>query len=105
MYEQMNLTARRAAIGIFRALVKFTEHNYTEALDILLRERAEIESKHAYIDPMTRVDFDYHEAIFHFAVGDSIRQYASWKGQLIIQKRIEFFIVSMIYIDLQLPMQ
>ncbi|MFJ5716054.1 helix-turn-helix domain-containing protein [Neobacillus sp. NPDC093127] len=71
LYDQMNLTAKRASIGIFWAMVKFIEHNYPQSLQILLNERKKIESNHAYIDPMTRVDFDYHEAILHFAVGDS----------------------------------
>ncbi|KAA0948856.1 helix-turn-helix transcriptional regulator [Sporosarcina sp. ANT_H38] len=71
IYEQMKIIQRRASIGAFRALVKFTEHNYDESLTILLRERSEIEATNAYIDPMTRLDFDYTEAILHFAVGDS----------------------------------
>lgn len=71
MYDEMNLTAKRASVGTFRAMEKFTEHDYSQALNILLRERREIESKHSYIDPMTRVDLDYHEAILHFAVGNS----------------------------------
>lgn len=71
MYDEMNLTGKRASVGIFQAMVKFTEHNYLQALNILLSERSKIESKHSYIDPMTRVDLDYHEAILHFAVGNS----------------------------------
>ncbi|MBS4200677.1 helix-turn-helix transcriptional regulator [Bacillus sp. FJAT-49732] len=70
LYEQMNLSARRAEIGLFRAMVKFTEHDYAKSLEILLHERAEIETKYPYIDPMTRVDLDFHEAILHYAVGD-----------------------------------
>ncbi|MDF2855036.1 MAG: transcriptional regulator [Neobacillus sp.] len=70
MYDKMNLTANRAGITIFHATVKFIDHAYTQALDVLTKERAEIEANHAYIDPMTRVDLDYHEAIFHFAIGD-----------------------------------
>lgn len=71
MYDEMKLTSKRASIGIFRAMVKFVEHDYTEALKIFLSERSVIESNHAYIDPMTRVDLDYNEAILYFAVGDS----------------------------------
>lgn len=71
MYDDMMLTAKRASIGIFRAMVKFVDHDYSEALNILLSERAELQANHAYIDPMTRVDLDYNEAILHFAVGDS----------------------------------
>ncbi|WP_382316364.1 helix-turn-helix domain-containing protein [Lederbergia wuyishanensis] len=70
LYDQMNLCPRRAEIALFRSMVRFTEHNYSNSLEILLHERAEIESKYAYIDPMTHVDLDFHEAILHFAVGD-----------------------------------
>ncbi|MBL4953563.1 helix-turn-helix transcriptional regulator [Neobacillus sp. YIM B02564] len=71
MYDEMNLTAKRASIGIFWAMIKFVEHDYAESLKIFLQERRQIEAKHHFIDPMTRVDLDYNEAILHFAVGDS----------------------------------
>ncbi|MDR7078930.1 transcriptional regulator with XRE-family HTH domain [Neobacillus niacini] len=71
MYDKMNLTANRAQIAIFRSMVNFIQHEYSKALEILVRERTEIELNHVYIDPMTRVDFDYHEAILHFAIGDN----------------------------------
>lgn len=71
IYEQMKITPRRASVGIFRAMVKFREHSYDESLAILLQERSDIETNNAFIDPMTRLDFDYTEAVLHFAVGDS----------------------------------
>ena len=71
LYEEMNITSRLAAIGIVRTHEKFVEHDYEQSLQIFLRERSKIEESKAYIDPMTRLDLDYHEAIFHFAVGDS----------------------------------
>lgn len=71
MYELMNIIPRRASIGIFRAFVKFTEHNYAQSLSTLLQERTEIEARNAFIDPMTRLDLDYMEAVLLFAVGDS----------------------------------
>ena len=71
LYEQLNMTSYRVAIGILRSMDKFTEHDYEQSLSILLTERASIEAKHTYIDPKTRLDLDYHEAILHFAVGDS----------------------------------
>lgn len=70
-YDEINLTAQRASIGIFWALVEFLKHEYSESLKIILRERKHIELNHHFIDPMTRVDLDYQEAILHFAVGDS----------------------------------
>jgi transcriptional regulator with XRE-family HTH domain len=71
MFDQMNITANRTAIGLFRAKRKFNDHEYTSALEIFLTERKSIESHHPYIDPITRLDLDYHEAILYFAVGDS----------------------------------
>lgn len=71
MYDDMNLTAKRVSISIFWAMNRFVAHDYAESLKILLRERAKIETTHAYIDPMTRLDLDYTEAILHFAVGNS----------------------------------
>lgn len=71
IYQQLNITSRRADIGIFRALVMFAEHDYAKSLEILLHERFNAEASNAFIDPMTRLDFDYVEAVLHFAVGDS----------------------------------
>jgi transcriptional regulator with XRE-family HTH domain len=71
MFDQLNITANRAAIGLFRAKRKFNDHEYARALEIFLTERKSIESNHPYIDPITRLDLDYHEAILYFAVGDS----------------------------------
>ncbi len=84
MYDEMNLVANRASIGIFWAMEKFIEHNYTEALDILLRERKQIEEKHHLIDPMTKVNLDYNEAMLHFAVGDS------QTAAVVMEKAIQF---------------
>jgi len=70
LYNQMNLTANRASVGIFHANVKLIERDYVQSLTIFLKERAEIESTHAFIDPITRLDLDYHEAILYFAVGN-----------------------------------
>ena len=71
MYEQMNIIPRRASIGIFHASVKFNERDYSGALNKLLAERSEIETQNTFIDPMTRLDFDYTEAVFQFALGNS----------------------------------
>jgi transcriptional regulator with XRE-family HTH domain len=91
IYDDMNLTAKRAGIGIFRAMVKFIEHNYTDSLNILLSERGEIEARHAYIDPMTRVDLDYHEAILHFAIGDSISAEAAMEKAIQYSKEHKIY--------------
>lgn len=69
IYDRLNLIPRLAAVGMLRALVKFTEHNYTSSLEILLQERKAIEARNMYIDPLTRLDFDYYEAALNFAVG------------------------------------
>lgn len=71
MFDQMNISANRSSIAIFRSINKFIEHDYSSALEILLTERKYIELNHTFIDPVTRLDLDYHEAILFFAVGDS----------------------------------
>ncbi|MDT8860813.1 helix-turn-helix transcriptional regulator [Alkalihalobacillus sp. MEB130] len=71
MFEQLNISSNRAAIAIFWVNQKFLEHKYDESLTIFLQERKTIETTFAYIDPLTRLDLDYHEAILHFAVGHS----------------------------------
>lgn len=71
IYDHMNLTSKRTSLGIFRAMEKFVEHDYMESLTILLGQRAQIEATHVFIDSLTRLDLDYHEAILHLAVGDS----------------------------------
>lgn len=71
MYDQMNISVNRAGIAVFRTLDKFNEHDYEKALEIFLHERHVIEEHHAYIDPLTRLDLDYHEAVLYYAVGDS----------------------------------
>ena len=70
IYEQMNIIPRRARLGIFRASVKFNERDYSGALKILLVERSEIETQNTFIDPMTRLDFDYIEAVFQLCSGE-----------------------------------
>src|SRR5690606_1229585 len=71
MYDQMNLTANRASIGTLRALDKFNEHKYSESLKLFLDERSKVGANHAFIDPLTRLELDYYEAILYFAVGNS----------------------------------
>lgn len=70
IFHQLNLIPRLAAIGMFRAMVKFTEYDYESSLEILLKERKAIEARNVFIDSLTRLDFDYLEAVLHFAVGN-----------------------------------
>lgn len=71
IYDQLNIIRRLAAVGIFKAMVKFTEHDYDSSLALLLKERSEIEARNAFIDPLTRLDFYYLEAVLRYAVGNA----------------------------------
>ncbi|WP_410055877.1 XRE family transcriptional regulator [Saccharococcus sp. Marseille-Q5394] len=71
IYDEMNITRRLAAVGMFLSMVKFTEHRYSDALTILLEERSKIEARSGFIDSLTRLDFDYLEAVLHYAVGNA----------------------------------
>ncbi|MEI4770724.1 helix-turn-helix transcriptional regulator [Psychrobacillus sp. FJAT-51614] len=68
MYEQLNLTTKRADMGRLFAVVPYTNHNYQEALNILLKEREQLELNPLWIDPLSRLDYDYLEAVLYFAV-------------------------------------
>lgn len=70
MYERMNLTTRRAKMGIFLSSRKFIEHDYKTSLKVLQDERTKLAADHAFIDPMSKIDFDFQEVILLFAVGD-----------------------------------
>lgn len=71
LYDQMNVTTKRVSIASFRCLAYFIEHDYEKSLETILHERNEIEKKHVFIDPISRLDLDYNEAILYFAVGDT----------------------------------
>ncbi|WP_186672244.1 helix-turn-helix transcriptional regulator [Sporosarcina sp. BP05] len=94
IYEEMNIIPRRVDIGIFRAMVKFTAHDYAGSLKIMLQERSEIEMNHAFIDPMTRIDLDYHEAILHYAVGDTE------SAKRVMESAIEFSKVQRVFYNI-----
>lgn len=70
MYEQLNISSKHVDIAIFRSETYFAEHQYEQSLDLLLKERRQIESMYALLDPISQVDLDYHEAFLFFAVGD-----------------------------------
>ncbi|WP_453990178.1 helix-turn-helix domain-containing protein [Bacillus nitroreducens] len=71
LYDKMNVTTRRVNIARFRGLVYLINYQYDEALKTVLHERKEIEKNHVYLDPVSRLDLDYHEAVLYFAVGDT----------------------------------
>jgi transcriptional regulator with XRE-family HTH domain len=71
IYDSLNIIPRRAAIGMFRAQVHFTERDYDRALGVMLEERKAIEERRLFIEPMTRLDFDYLQAVLLYAVGQT----------------------------------
>ncbi|MEK3955040.1 helix-turn-helix domain-containing protein [Psychrobacillus sp. FSL K6-1464] len=76
MYEDLHLITKKADIGRYLALIPFMSHKYQKALDILLEERTKLEANIFWIDPLSRMDYDYLEAVLYFAVGkkeDAIR--------------------------------
>ncbi|MFD1851498.1 helix-turn-helix domain-containing protein [Oceanobacillus bengalensis] len=71
IYEKINATSKRASIGIFQATVLFSKNKYSSALQVLLQEKEKIEQKEPYIDPLIKLDFDYSEAVYRLAIGDT----------------------------------
>ncbi|MEZ0479906.1 helix-turn-helix domain-containing protein [Planococcus sp. SSTMD024] len=70
IYEQLHLINSIADLHMFRALMKFTEHHYAEALSTLQESRKLIEEQTGSLDPLKKLDFDYYESILYSATGD-----------------------------------
>lgn len=70
IYEQLHLINSVADLHMFRALMKFTEHRYAEALASLQESRKLIEEQSGSLDPLKKLDFDYYESILCSATGD-----------------------------------
>ncbi|KMJ57463.1 DNA-binding protein [Bacillus sp. LL01] len=98
MFDQMNISSNRTAIGIFRSNIAFFEHNYHDALRTFMAEREEIEANHTYIEPMARLDLDYSEAIMLYAVGNSEAAIETMEKALAYskEKRI-FYLIDDLY--------
>lgn len=69
IYEENQIIRRLISLKLFRILTKFRERDYELALELLLKERQQLEESNAWSDPLTRLDLDYTEAIFYYAVG------------------------------------
>ncbi|MGM0898798.1 MAG: helix-turn-helix domain-containing protein [Bacillota bacterium] len=70
IYEQLHLINSVADLHMFRALMKFTDHQYAEALASLQASRKIIEEQTGVLDPLKKLDFDYYESILYSATGD-----------------------------------
>lgn len=69
MYEGLHLVNNCADIHMFRAMMKFNEHRYAEALGMLQASRRSFDARNAVLDSLKKLDFDFHEAILYFAIG------------------------------------
>lgn len=94
MFDDMNISFNRTSIGIFRSSIAFSEHNYQEALNIFMNERKEIEAKHSYIDPMARLDLNYSEAVYLYAVGNSKAAIETMEKALAYSKEKRIFYLT-----------
>src|SRR5690554_2212140 len=91
LFDEMNLSVNRASIAVFRTLHKFTSHDYENALMIFIQERNTIEKKYPYVEPLARLDLDYHEAVLYFATGDSEKALKKVEEALHFSKQKQIF--------------
>ncbi|UJF27415.1 helix-turn-helix domain-containing protein [Planococcus sp. 107-1] len=70
MYEGLHLMNNSAEIHMFRAMLKFNEHLYSDALSMLQESRKSFEARDAVLDSLKKLDFDFVEAILYFAIGN-----------------------------------
>ncbi len=69
MYEGLHLVNNIADVHMFRAMMKFNEHHYEAALEMLQASRLSFDHRNAVLDPLKKLDFDFHEAVLYFAIG------------------------------------
>lgn len=69
MYEGLHLMNNSADIQLFRAMLQFNNHRYAESLAMLKQSRELFEERGVVLDALKKLDFDFSEAILHFAIG------------------------------------
>lgn len=70
MYDKMNLTTRRANLGLIKVDQYFSSHQYEKALQMLLEESEKLEATGIWIDRLSKLDYKYVEATLYFALGN-----------------------------------
>ena len=91
IYEGLHLINHSADIHMFRALIKFTEHSYLEALEMLQDSRRIIKAKAGELDPLKRLDFDYYEAVLYSATGDTENSRRIMDEAIVYSKKHQIF--------------
>lgn len=71
IYESLHMINQSADLHIFKAMMAFTEHRYSEALSMIQASRRVFEERTGILDPLKKLDFDYYESILYSAVGDA----------------------------------
>ena len=69
MFEGLHLMNNSADIQLFRAMLHFNDHQYGESLKMLKHSRNVFEERGVVLDALKKLDFDFSEAILHFAIG------------------------------------
>lgn len=70
MYEGLHLMNNSADIQLFRAMLKFNEHQYEESLKMLKHSRRVFDERGVVLDALKKLDFDFSEAILHMAIAE-----------------------------------
>ncbi|WP_342526363.1 helix-turn-helix transcriptional regulator [Chryseomicrobium sp. FSL W7-1435] len=91
LYEEIQVARRAASLRLFRISVKFREKQYQQALEQLLKEREAIEEHTLWSDPLLRLDFDYSEAVFYYAVGQKEKALETMHAAIDFSKQQKVF--------------
>ena len=70
IYKKLHLHNEVVNIQIFRSELHFLKHAFDEALSDILKVRKEIEVNDWHLNKMTKIELDYIEAAYYYAVGD-----------------------------------
>ncbi len=71
LYEQLHLYNQSASLALFKGMIEYNQHNYDEALAIILEEHDRFDSPTIKLDAMTTLDYMYAELILYSAVGNN----------------------------------
>ncbi len=91
IYEQLHLINSVADLHMFRAMMKFIEHRYAEALASLQASRKTIEEQSGVLDPLKKLDFDYYESILYSATGDQTNARRLMEEAIAYSKKHQIF--------------
>ncbi|MGI2328878.1 helix-turn-helix domain-containing protein [Planococcus sp. YIM B11945] len=91
MYEGLHLMNNSADVHMFRAMLKFNEHQYADSLVMLQGSRKAFEERDVVLDSLKKLDFDFLEALLYLAIGEDAKAIGIMKKAVEYSKEHQIF--------------